>query len=212
MGERIEDKTAEEWNNEGYNHRRYKRYKEALRCYNNALNIRPNYVAAFNNKGFVLDELGRQEEAIKCYDRASEIERGLEPKITTSIETFKGNILVDSFAWLEIFKGTPDGKKALEIIERSNEVFTSVLILYELNKLIGDIEGEKGSGDYLNTIKTHTSVIEIDEKIALNAAVIKLEYQISDIDALILATARVHNLKILTLNQSFKGVEEALMI
>ena len=212
MGERIEDKTAEEWNNEGYNHRRYKRYKEALRCYNNALHIRPNYVAAFNNKGFVLDELGRQEEAIKCYDRASEIESGVEPENTNSIETFRGSILIDSSAWLEIFKGTPDGKRALEIIEMSDDVFTSVLNLYELNKLIGDIEGEKGSEDYLNTIKTHTNVVGIDEKIALNAAVIRLEYQISDIDALILATARVHNLKILTFNQSFNGIEEALMI
>ncbi|MDY6958649.1 MAG: PIN domain-containing protein [Halobacteriota archaeon] len=212
MEERLEGKTAEEWNSEGYNHRRSKRYKEALRCYNNALHIRPNYIAALNNKGFVLDELGRQDEAIKCYDRASEIEKGLEPKNTTSIEAFSGSVLIDSSAWLEIFKGTSDGKRALEIIERSDDVFTSVLNLYELHRVIGGLEDEKAPDEYFNTIKTHTNVVEIDEKIALNAAVIKSEYKISDIDALILATARVHNLKILTFNRSFNGIEEVLLI
>ncbi|MDY6865865.1 MAG: PIN domain-containing protein [Halobacteriota archaeon] len=212
MEERLEGKTAEEWNSEGYNHRRSKRYKEALRCYNNALHIRPNYIAALNNKGFVLDELGRQDEAIKCYDRASEIEKGIEPKITASIDAFSGNVLIDSSAWIEIFKGTQEGKKALEIIEKSDDVFTSVLNLYEIHRVIGDLESKKVPEDYINTIKTHTNVIDINEKIALSAAVIRLEYKISDIEALILATARVHNLKILTFNRSFNGIEEVLLI
>ncbi|MDY6964976.1 MAG: tetratricopeptide repeat protein [Halobacteriota archaeon] len=212
MGERIDGKTAEEWNNEGYTHRRFKRYKEALRCYNNALMIDPHYARALNNKGFVLEELGRCEEARRCYDRALEIDDGAEPLDALKIEGLKEGVLIDSFAWLEILKGSKRGKSALEIIDRSEKSFISVLNLYELRQLIEEIKDEKTAEEYIRTIKSHTRVLDIDEEIALKAAMIKSEHKMSDIDALILATARVHNLKILTGDETFKGIDEAVLV
>jgi tetratricopeptide (TPR) repeat protein len=44
--------------------------EEAIACYDKALLLNPNYVAAYNNKGIALGNLGKSEEAIVCYDKA----------------------------------------------------------------------------------------------------------------------------------------------
>ena len=45
------------------------RSKEALNCYDQALNFKPYFITVFTNKGICLDELGRFDEAIKCFNR-----------------------------------------------------------------------------------------------------------------------------------------------
>ncbi len=49
------------------------RYDEAIRYYDKALEIDPEYVYAWNGKGCALDYLRRYDEAIRCYDKALEI-------------------------------------------------------------------------------------------------------------------------------------------
>ncbi|KKN41715.1 hypothetical protein LCGC14_0720330 [marine sediment metagenome] len=49
-------------------------YKEALNCYNKALEIEPNFGAAWYRKGMVIGVLGDFQEAIKCHEKALSIE------------------------------------------------------------------------------------------------------------------------------------------
>jgi serine/threonine protein kinase len=49
------------------------RNKEALGYFDKALEILPNFDAAWLNKGVVLAKMGRDEEALKCYAKAVEI-------------------------------------------------------------------------------------------------------------------------------------------
>ena len=49
------------------------RHEEALQCYNKAIELNPNYDAAWNNKGNTLENLGRREEALQCYNKAIEL-------------------------------------------------------------------------------------------------------------------------------------------
>ena len=51
-----------------------KNYKEAIKCFENVLELRPNNSDAFNNKGNVLMELGWFEESKKCIDKAIELD------------------------------------------------------------------------------------------------------------------------------------------
>jgi tetratricopeptide (TPR) repeat protein len=48
-------------------------YKEAIECYDMALEINPSFIEALNNKGLALKRLGRFEEAIECFDQALRI-------------------------------------------------------------------------------------------------------------------------------------------
>ena len=203
------EKTAEDWNNEGYNFGRLKKYEEAIKCYDKALKIDPYFSKAWNNKGHILDVIGRHDEAIRCYNKALEI----EPIDADKINTSNAGILVDSFVWLEILRGSKKGKIALEIINKSDRVFTSVLNLYELRHQIEQIADQKTSNEYIRAIKSHTKVIVIDEKIALKGALVKHEYKkMGVLDCLILATARINALKILTGDETFKGIDGTIIV
>ena len=46
---------------------------EAIKAYDKAIEINPQYSDAWNNKGIALDNLNKSDEAIKAYDKAIEI-------------------------------------------------------------------------------------------------------------------------------------------
>lgn len=91
-------------------------------------------------------------------------------------------------------------------------MFTSVLNIYEIKYRIEQIRDEETADEYIKTVKTHTNVLNIDEKIALSGARIRLENGMGAVDSLILATARIHDLLVLTGDQHFAGLDEAVMI
>ena len=50
------------------------KYDEAIKCYDKAMEIQPNYSYAWSGKGNVYSNLKKYDEAIKCYDKAIELE------------------------------------------------------------------------------------------------------------------------------------------
>ena len=48
--------------------------KEAIECYDKALEIDAKKASAWYNKGLAFGNLGKYEQAIECYDKALEIE------------------------------------------------------------------------------------------------------------------------------------------
>ncbi|MFN3527557.1 MAG: tetratricopeptide repeat protein [Candidatus Altarchaeaceae archaeon] len=70
----IEDLTDPRiWNRKGLELKNLKKFEEAIKCYDKAIELDPNYLEARNNKGVVLSLMEKFEEAIKCYDKALEI-------------------------------------------------------------------------------------------------------------------------------------------
>jgi len=47
--------------------------KEAIKCFDEAIKINPNFAGAWHNKGLALRNLGKNEEAVKCFDKAKNI-------------------------------------------------------------------------------------------------------------------------------------------
>ncbi len=62
--------TSAEWNNKGSSLDNLGRHEEAIACYDHALGLNAQLVAAWFNKGVALYALRRVEEAVGCYDRA----------------------------------------------------------------------------------------------------------------------------------------------
>jgi predicted nucleic acid-binding protein len=124
-------------------------------------------------------------------------------------------ILIDTYAWIEIFRDSLWGRKALACIEKSPSCFVSALTLYELQYRLIDLYGNQKTGSLLATILAHNDVISIDKQIAIAAGSIKAEQKrlgtsMGAVDCLILATARIHRLKILTGDRHFTGLEETI--
>ena len=47
-----------------------RKYEEAIKDYNKAIELNPNYASAFNNRGSTFNRMGKYEEAIKDYNTA----------------------------------------------------------------------------------------------------------------------------------------------
>ncbi len=69
----VEAKSADEWYNEGLALYLSGNYAEAIKAYDEALKINPQYAEAWTFKGIVLSELGRNDEANKAFDEALKI-------------------------------------------------------------------------------------------------------------------------------------------
>ncbi|MDI6704493.1 MAG: tetratricopeptide repeat protein, partial [bacterium] len=65
--------SEKEWFNKGVELGKLRRHKEAIKAFEKAIEINPQYAEAWVNKGFCLGELGIDEEAIKAFEKAIEI-------------------------------------------------------------------------------------------------------------------------------------------
>jgi predicted nucleic acid-binding protein len=122
-------------------------------------------------------------------------------------------VLIDSCAWIDFFYGTEKGSKVKEIL-KNNACFTSAICIAELSEWI---EREKlDRAKITNEINSFSTVIDMDRETLELAGILKFEKRktIKDfglVDAIILATAKKYNLKVLTSDKHFEG-ENAIIL
>ena len=123
------------------------------------------------------------------------------------------DVLIDSFAWLEILKGSERGLSAMYQVLKSERRCTSVLSLYKIRYRIEQIRDPKTTDRYLSTIETNTELLHVNDRIARVAGEMQLPgHPLTTVDRLLLATARTHDLKLLTGDPNFSGLDDAIMI
>ena len=113
---------------------------------------------------------------------------------------------IDSSGWLEYFA---DGKKAdffAPAIEEPKKLIVSSINLYEVFKRIFQQRGEDAALQAI-ALMSQSSVIPVDDAIALSAAKIRIEHKLPMADSIILATARRHHAVLWTGDADFKGLE-----
>lgn len=123
-------------------------------------------------------------------------------------------IVVDTFAWIEYFKGTKKGEKVKEYL-KNNEILTPVVVLLELS-----YKADKENWNYekfLNFIKHKSKIIEINEEFVLNFGNLynKTKKKIKGIgfaDIIILNTAVLNNAKVLTGDPHFSKLKQGIML
>ncbi len=126
----------------------------------------------------------------------------------------KETVLTDSYVWIEYFSGGPLASQYGKYIEPANREgnITAVIILYEVYKRLKLSKGETIALKAVAHIIEHTTVIAVDEKIALNAADISLNQKLGMADAIIKATAESHAAKLITSDEHFKDMDNVVFI
>jgi predicted nucleic acid-binding protein len=126
------------------------------------------------------------------------------------------DFVIDSYVWIEYFRGTKKGEIAKKYIEIENSATPTIVIAELSRKLLYEVlakrETMEGRENKLNFIKTSTLVIELNEEIAILAGEIDIERKKlikgwGMADSIILATARVKGAKIVTGDQHFKDLK-----
>ena len=122
-------------------------------------------------------------------------------------------IIFDTYAWIEYFKGSKQGKVADQYLKE--EIITPFIVALELsyraNKEGWDIK------KYLDFIKFNSKISFIDEDFIINFGRIYNETkkevkEFSLADCIILTTARLQNAKILTGDAHFKNFQETIFL
>lgn len=132
-------------------------------------------------------------------------------------------IVIDAYAWIEHFIGSAKGQKVKEIIESADEVFTPGTVLAEIaRKYLREGVDEKIVDSRLQEITGASNIVPVDTNLALESARCFLELSAkahkskqknpSLFDAIVLATGRLLESKILTGDEHFKSLPETVWI
>jgi predicted nucleic acid-binding protein len=121
--------------------------------------------------------------------------------------------IVDTYAWVEYFRGSEVGAKIKEKIESKGNI-TPTIVLAELSKKFVEW-GRTDFGEKLRFIKYISQIEVLDEETALLAGEIRARRPVQGmglIDCILLALARKYSIKVLTGDEHFRGLSEAEFI
>jgi predicted nucleic acid-binding protein len=126
--------------------------------------------------------------------------------------------VIDSYAWLEYFMGTPAGERAKEIIDSSaNEKLTPTICMAEIYAKALRVEGSEKAELQRAFIKSRSAMVPLTEEVAVEAAKVDVEMKERVMgwglaDSIVLSTARRKGAKVLTGDDHFASLEETIYI
>lgn len=132
-------------------------------------------------------------------------------------------IVIDTYAWIELLIGSERGNKVKELMENAEEVYTPSTVLAETaRKFLREGTDEKTIGTWLEIITTASVITQIDSATALEAAKCQLELSQqakrskqnapSLFDAIVYATAKINQGRIITGDIHFRNLPETIWI
>jgi predicted nucleic acid-binding protein len=122
-------------------------------------------------------------------------------------------ISIDSYGWIERFTNGPKASQYNQVIESTEpkNIVTSMVVLYEVYKKIKKLKG--GEEALLATAAlSQTTIVPIDQTIALEAADYSLENNLHFSDALVYATARHWKAKLYTSDDDLGALKSVCLI
>ncbi len=132
-------------------------------------------------------------------------------------------IVVDAYAWVELFIGTEKGLEVKKILERAEELYTPGTVLAEIaRKYLREGASSKTVKARLQTIYSASDVADLDLETASEAAKCypELAAQAKNLklnspslfDAVVLGTGRILKSRIVTGDEHFRNLPETIWI
>jgi len=114
--------------------------------------------------------------------------------------------VVDSSAWLEYFANGPNASFFSPVIEQTDLVIIPSIVLYEVFKRVM-LQTDEDHALQAIAVMQQCKVIDLDARLALDAACISIQNKLPMADSIILATARACEATIWTQDEDFKAFE-----
>jgi predicted nucleic acid-binding protein len=132
-------------------------------------------------------------------------------------------LTIDTFAWVEVIRGSPIGLRARQAMESADHCFTPAIVMAEIaSKCFRDGLPDSRSLQHLRAIREASEIVTIQDPIAVSAA-----HAVEELrkfarsaglpppglaDGLILATARSKNSQLLTGDPHFRDSVETVWL
>lgn len=113
--------------------------------------------------------------------------------------------VLDSSVWLEIFAGTPLGRKYLPLAENADLLVVPTLSLFEVFRKILSKYDEHLGLQVVAQMKRGL-VADLTMHLSLSAARLAHQYSLPMADSIMLATARAYDATLWTMDSDFKGI------
>ena len=133
------------------------------------------------------------------------------------------NLVVDSYAWIELFLVTVRGERTKHLISEAEEVRTPDIVLAEIARKYHRERVDNGTlRARLETISSASAVTGIDTNLAIRTRPAYLELMEkakrerlnhpSLFDAIVLATAREYSSSVVMGDEHFRGLTETIFL
>ncbi|GJL53300.1 MAG: hypothetical protein NPIRA02_04320 [Nitrospirales bacterium] len=120
-------------------------------------------------------------------------------------------ILMDSSGWIEFFMGGPLAEQYAAYLAPRHDHITSTIIVYEVYKKIKREKGEETALLYSGQLSA-SPVIQLTESIAYLAADVSLQHGLAMADAIVYATARDQEARVVTGDADLKNLPDVIYI
>jgi predicted nucleic acid-binding protein len=114
--------------------------------------------------------------------------------------------VVDSSGWIEYLSGGRNASFFRKPIESGEPLLVSALSLFDVYRHMLRHVGREGALAVVAAMRVGT-VVDVDDRLALEAAELSVGSKLALADSIILATARAHEAELWTQNADFKGPE-----
>lgn len=114
--------------------------------------------------------------------------------------------VVDSSAWLAYFAGSRNAQAFAGAIERPEERVVPTLTLFEVFKRVLVQRGETDALRAVSIMRSGSRPVPLDAGLAIAASRLSVTAPLPMADAIILATARVHDAVLWTQDSDFRGM------
>ncbi len=114
-------------------------------------------------------------------------------------------IVVDSSGWIEFFTGGANAGKYGVYLEKTSQLVTPTVVLYEVYRLV---KRERTEEEALLAVAQvqKTRIVPLSESLALAAADVSLELRLAMADSVVYATARAENAELVTSDKDLQGL------
>ena len=113
--------------------------------------------------------------------------------------------IVDSCGWIEYFWDRPGADFFAPPIQNTENLLVPVICLYEVYKYMITYAGKDAAVEAIASMRQGT-VVDIDERIAIDAAICSKDMKLPIANSIILATARIYNAMIWTQDIDFESI------
>jgi predicted nucleic acid-binding protein len=120
--------------------------------------------------------------------------------------------LIDSWAWIEYWKGGKLAGEAASYIDGDEESVVSTINLAEVYLWIARSYGELTAGEKIATVEKRCHVLPVERETVIEAARIKRKERLGLADSLILATARQVGGRLVTGDPGMKGLRDVVFL
>lgn len=120
-------------------------------------------------------------------------------------------IVVDSSGWIEFFTDGPLADEFAPYLEDLAEVVTPTIVIFEVYRVIRRQRSEEEAIAAVAQMQK-TSVVDLDQFLALSAADVSIAHRLAMADAIVYATALSGDIAMVTADAHFQGLDNARVL